>query len=142
MVAVSSRFVFYRSASSSTRRKRLPYHFGYGLPTDAASLAVFGLKPVSQRLYALAGIAGTTATRDVLSSDQSSVIHDMFPTWAVSSTSIRQSELDAAIDTRRVPPDNLLLKRSGYVPSVHASSSCFFVFARFAVESVAICSVT
>lgn len=120
LVTVSSRFLFYRSASSGTRCQRLPYHFCYGLPADTASLAVFGPEPYLQRLYAFAGIAGTAAQRDVLSSDQSSVIHNMFPTWTVSSTSIRQSELDAAIDTRHVPPDNLPLKRSGYIPSVHA----------------------
>ena len=103
--------------------KRLPYHFCHGLQTNIAPLAVFGPEPFFQRLSTFAGIAGTTAKRDVLSGDYSSVIHDMFPTWAVSSTGIRQSELDAAIDTGPVPPDNLPLKRIRYVPTVHAFSS-------------------
>ena len=109
--------------------KRLPYHFCYGLPTDTASLAVLGPEPRCQQLYTFAGIAGTTAKRDILSGDYLSVIHDVFPAWAVSRASTRQSELDAAIDTRDVPPDNLPLKRVRYVPTVQVFSpvcaSCF-----------------
>jgi len=102
--------------------KRLPYHFCHGLPTDTASLAVLGPEPRFQQLCTFAGIAGTTAKRNILSGDYPSVIHDVFPAWAVSRASTRQSELDAAIDTRDVPADNLPLKRVMYVPTVQVFS--------------------
>jgi hypothetical protein len=88
--------------------------------------AILGLEPSPQRLHAFTGIAGAAAERNVLFRDYPLVVHDVFPTRA-----ILRIKRNATIHASSVPQDNLLLKPSRYVPTVHSSASQVILQSQF-----------
>lgn len=119
-----------RTVSLVRRVERRPNHRGHGTGRDSPRDAIARLEPNGEQFSSLARVATDAAERNVLSGDDSRIIHDVLPRSASPTFGRGSDERSAAVHALAITLLNLALEPSGDVPSVHAVRSCRLTFAQ------------